>query len=49
VAEKEKSKEKSKTGKREKLLGPATVVKPALFGAAALFVVQGAMKVFLHA
>ena len=41
--------EKSRTGKREKLLGPATVVKPALLGAAALFVVQGAMKVFLHA
>jgi hypothetical protein len=35
--------------KRARFLGPATVVKPALFGAAALLVVQGAMKVFLHA
>ncbi|MDQ1384786.1 MAG: hypothetical protein QOG65_2165 [Actinomycetota bacterium] len=45
----EKSKEESKNAKREKFLGPATVVKPALLGAAALFVIQGAMKVFLHA
>jgi hypothetical protein len=36
-------------GKKEKFLGPATVVKPALIGAAALFVVQGAMRMFLHA
>jgi hypothetical protein len=39
-------------GKKEKeprRLGPATVVKPALFGAAGLFVIQGAMKVFLKA
>ena len=40
---------KAKKGKREKYLGPATVVKPALIGAAALFLVQGAMRVFLHA
>ena len=38
-----------KKEKRERYLGPATVVKPALFGAAALVVVQGAMKMFLHA
>ena len=44
VAKKEKKK-----GKREKFLGPATVVKPALIGAGALFVVQGAMRMFLHA
>jgi hypothetical protein len=48
VAEKEKS-EKPKKAKRERFLGPATVVKPALLGAAALFVIQSAMKVFLHA
>jgi hypothetical protein len=36
-------------GKREKYLGPATVVRPALFGAAMLFVIEGAMKMFLHA
>ena len=35
--------------KREKYLGPATVVRPALIGAAALFVIQGAMRMFLHA
>ncbi len=35
--------------RREKYLGPATVVKPALFGAAVLFVIEGAMKMFLHA
>ena len=40
---------KEKKGKREKYLGPATVVKPALFGAALLFLIQGAMRVFLHA
>jgi hypothetical protein len=39
----------AKKPKREKFLGPATVVKPALFGAAALFVIQGAMRMFLHA
>jgi hypothetical protein len=49
VSQKEKSEEKPKKAKREKFLGPATVVKPALLGAAALFVIQGAMKVFLHA
>jgi hypothetical protein len=49
VPRKEKAKEESKTPKPEKFLGPATVVKPALLGAAALFVIQGAMKVFLHA
>jgi hypothetical protein len=42
-------KAKSAKGKKEKFLGPATVVKPALIGAAALFVVQGAMHMFLHA
>lgn len=39
-------------GKKDKAprhLGPATVIKPALFGATALVVVQGAMKVFLKA
>ena len=40
---------KDKGAKREKFLGPATVVKPALFGAAMLFVIQFAMKMFLHA
>ena len=40
---------KGKAGKGARVLGPSTVVKPALCGAAALFVVQGAMKVFLHA
>jgi len=35
--------------KREKHLGPATVARPALLGAAALFVIQTAMRVFLHA
>ncbi len=39
----------AKKGKRERLLGPATVAKPALFGATILLVVQGAMKLFLHA
>jgi hypothetical protein len=39
----------AKTPKREKYLGPATVVKPALFGAGVLLVIQGAMKMFLHA
>ncbi len=39
----------AKKPKRERFLGPATVVKPALFGAAVLFVIQGAMRVFLHA
>src|SRR5258706_4063903 len=39
----------AKKGKGERFLGPSTVVKPALCGAAALFVVQGAMKMFLHA
>ncbi len=39
----------AKKDKREKYLGPATVVRPALFGAAALFVVQGAMRMFLKA
>ena len=48
VAKKDKGEGKAK-GKREKVLGPATVVKPALFGAAGLLVIQGAMKMFLHA
>jgi hypothetical protein len=39
----------AKKEKRERYLGPATVVKPALFGAGVLFLIQGAMKVFLHA
>ena len=38
-----------KKGKRERYLGPATVVKPAFIGAAVLLVIQGAMKMFLHA
>jgi hypothetical protein len=38
----------AKKPKREKYLGPATVVKPALFGAFVLVVIQGAMKMFLH-
>ena len=48
VAKKDKGVGKAK-GKRERFLGPATVVKPALFGAAGLVVIQGAMKMFLHA
>ena len=36
-------------GKRERYLGPATVVKPALLGAGMLFVIQFAMRMFLHA
>ena len=40
---------KEKQAKLGKILGPSTVVKPALFGAAILFVIQGAMKMFLHA
>ena len=39
----------AKKDKREKFLGPATVVKPALLGAVVLFVIQGAMRMFLHA
>jgi hypothetical protein len=39
----------AKKDKRERYLGPATIVKPALIGAAALVVVQGAMRMFLHA
>jgi hypothetical protein len=39
----------AKKGKRERFLGPSTVVKPALFGAGMLVVIQGAMKMFLHA
>jgi hypothetical protein len=44
-----KSKDESLQAKAEKVLGPATVVKPALIGAGALFVIQTAMKVFLKA
>ena len=44
-----KSGSKKSKDKREKYLGPATVAKPALIGAAALFVIQGAMRMFLHA
>ena len=36
-------------GKKEKVLGPATVVRPALFGVAILYVVQTALRVFLKA
>jgi hypothetical protein len=36
-------------GKKQKVLGPATVVKPCLLGAAVLFVVEAAMHVFLKA
>ena len=43
------AKKGTKAAKRERVLGPATVVKPALFGAAGLVVIQGAMKMFLHA
>jgi hypothetical protein len=39
----------AKKAKRAKVLGPATVVKPALIGATVLLVVQTVMKVFLHA
>jgi hypothetical protein len=38
-----------KNGKEERFLGPATVVKPALFGAGVLFFIQTAMRVFLKA
>ena len=38
----------AKKEKPGKILGPSTVVKPALFGTAILFVIQGAMKMFLH-
>jgi hypothetical protein len=38
-----------KKGKREKYLGPATVMRPALIGATALLVIQFAMRTFLHA
>jgi hypothetical protein len=44
-----KSKDESSKAKPDKVLGPATVVKPALIGAGALFVIQTAMKVFLKA
>jgi hypothetical protein len=36
-------------GKGKRYLGPATVVKPALIGAFMLLVIQGALKMFLHA
>ncbi|HVJ96221.1 MAG TPA: hypothetical protein VNC41_05265 [Acidimicrobiia bacterium] len=38
-----------KGGKKVKYLGPATVVKPCLMGAAILFGIQTAMAVFLKA
>jgi hypothetical protein len=38
-----------KKAKREKYLGPATVVRPALIGAGVLLVIQVAMQVFLKA
>ena len=34
--------------KREKVLGPSTVARPALFGAGTLVVVQLVLKTFLH-
>jgi hypothetical protein len=37
------------TAKKERYLGPATVVKPALSGALVLLVLQTVMRVFLHA
>jgi hypothetical protein len=46
---KEKKAKSGKKAKKEKFLGPATVVKPALIGATALLLVQGAMRMFLHA
>jgi hypothetical protein len=36
-------------GKKERFLGPSTVVKPCLFGAGLLYVVQVAMQTFLKA
>jgi len=39
----------ARKGKRERFIGPATVARPALIGAGALYLVQVAMKVFLHA
>ena len=39
----------AKKAKREKYLGPATVMRPALIGAGALFVIQFTMRTFLHA
>ena len=38
-----------KKAKREKFLGPATVMRPALIGAGALLVIQVAMRTFLKA
>jgi len=40
---------KKSGGKKERFLGPATVVKPALIGATGLLVVQVVMRTFLHA
>ena len=40
---------KGKAAKSKRVLGPSTVVRPALVGAAILFVVQTAMHVFLKA
>jgi hypothetical protein len=37
------------TGKKQRFLGPSTVVKPCLLGAGLLYVVQTAMQVFLKA
>jgi hypothetical protein len=36
-----------KKGKKQKELGPATVIKPALYGVVILTVIQTAMHVFL--
>ena len=38
-----------KAKKQKGVLGPATVIRPALYGAGILFVVQQAMKIFLKA
>jgi hypothetical protein len=40
---------KAKGAKEKGGLGPSTIVKPCLWGAAILFVVQFAMKTFLKA
>ena len=40
---------KAKKGKSKNSFGTATIAKPALIGAGALFVVQTVMRVFLKA
>jgi hypothetical protein len=39
----------AKKAKKARVLGPATVAKPALWGAAILFLLETAMHVFLKA